>query len=289
MAGGGGGGADVTTGNDGIIRRTNPPPSNNNIVDANRINLVDRPRDGASPYCLSVILNIKPDRRDEFLRCINANQLGTLKTEPNAITYVYGEDESTPNSFRFFEQYVDRNGFEEHAASDHFAKWEIFANTEPFACEPIIKFFVEDEVNGGGVCMGSRGVRDAILAAGHFDDDGEVENGEKGSVKLFCLDVTMQVRPEMRDMFLDELRLDQRGAMDTEPNAVSYLFGEDVNIPNLFHMFEAYTGGRSGFEEHMRTPHYTRWTKFKEEYAPFVEPIEVGYYEIRLPHGGPSR
>ena len=282
MAGGGGGGADVTTGNDGIIRRKNPPPSNN-IVDANRINLMDRPRDGASTYCLSVILNIKPDRRLEFLECINANQLGTLMTEPNAITYVYGEDEMQPNQFRFFEQYVDRNGFEEHASSDHFARWEIFANTEPFTCPPIIKFFVEDHVNGGGECMGSRGVRDAILAARHFDDVGN--GATTGSVELFCLDVTMQVRPEMRDMFLDELRLDQRGAMDTEPNAVSYLFGEDVNTPNSFHMFEADSGGRSGFEEHRRTPHYMRWTKFKEEYMPFVKPIEVGYYEIQLPHG----
>ena len=37
---------------------------------------------------------------------------------------------------------------------------------------------------------------------------------------------------------------------------MSYLFGEDTETPNVFHMFEAYLGGRDGFEQHSRTPHY---------------------------------
>jgi hypothetical protein len=68
-----------------------------------------------------------------------------------------------------------------------------------------------------------------------------------------------------------------------------YLFGKDVDTPNVFHKLEAYAGGWHGFEGHTRTSHshYMRWAKFKEEGMPFLRPFKVGYYEIQLPCGGP--
>ena len=65
-------------------------------------------------HCLNVQLCIKPERRDEFLATIKANQAGTLSKEPLAVTYLFGEDENTPNTFHFFEQYEGRAGFEAH-------------------------------------------------------------------------------------------------------------------------------------------------------------------------------
>ena len=81
-------------------------------------------------------------RREEFLDCIRANQEGTLTKEPLAVTYAYGEDEATPDTWRFFEQYVGRAGFEAHTQSDHFAAWEVFASSEPspFSAPPEVKF-----------------------------------------------------------------------------------------------------------------------------------------------------
>ena len=59
----------------------------------------------ASPlYCLNVQLCVKPEVRAQFLECIKANQRGTLTKEPLAKTYIFGEDEKTPNTFHFFEQ-----------------------------------------------------------------------------------------------------------------------------------------------------------------------------------------
>ena len=77
-------------------------------------------------YCLNVKLCIKPEVREEFLDCIRANQRGTLSSEPLAVTYVFGEDEATPNTFHFFEQYRGIEGFEAHTKSPHFADWEQF-------------------------------------------------------------------------------------------------------------------------------------------------------------------
>ena len=65
-------------------------------------------------YCLNVKLCIKAERREEFLTCIAANKQGTLSTEPLAVTYLFGEDAATPNTFHFFEQYEGREGFEAH-------------------------------------------------------------------------------------------------------------------------------------------------------------------------------
>jgi len=238
-----------------------------------RINLLDRP--DAPLYCLNVCLRVKPERRAEFLRCISANQLGTLTTEPLAVTYVYGEDETEGGTFRFFEQYVGRDGFDAHRRTPHFANWEEFAATDPFTAPPEVRFFAEDSANTSG--LGSRMVRDALMAFGG--------DGYHATARLFCLDVRMRVRPEKRDAFLAALRADQRGAVTSEPNAVSYLFGEDATTPNVFHMFEAYSGGRGGFEEHARTEHYGKWAEFKVDEEPFASPSGVGYYEIQLPYG----
>ena len=41
----------------------------------------------------------------------------------------------------------------------------------------------------------------------------------------------MSVKPESREAFLEALRADQQGALADEPQAVSYLFGEDTETP----------------------------------------------------------
>ena len=103
-----------------------------------RLSLVDRPDEAL--YCLSCCLRVKPERREEFLDCIRANQQGTLSNEPLAATYVLGEDESAPDTWRFFEQYIGREGFEAHTRTPHFAAWEAFAATEPFSAPPEVRF-----------------------------------------------------------------------------------------------------------------------------------------------------
>ena len=94
-------------------------------------------------FCLNVKLCIKPERRVEFIECIQNNQKGTLQTEPLAIEYVWGEDTSEPHTFHFFEKYEGRQGFEAHQSTPHFAAWEEFASTEPFTSPPVVQFYEE--------------------------------------------------------------------------------------------------------------------------------------------------
>ena len=130
---------------------------------------------------------------------------------------------------------------------------------------PEIKSFVEDSAIS--VCTGAAAVREVH------------EYGDW--TKVFCLDVTMYVKPESRDAFVEALRADQHGALTSEPLAVSYLFGEDAETPNTFHMFEAYLCGRDGFTQHSQTPHYEKWAAFKAT-EPFAAPAKVSYYMVDL-------
>jgi quinol monooxygenase YgiN len=104
--------------------------------------MADAPRAAGAPlFCLNVCLRVKPERREEFIACILNNQRCTLGTEPLVMTYVFGEDESTPNTWHFFEAYRGRAGFEQHARTAHFAAWEAFAATDPFTAPPRVDFW----------------------------------------------------------------------------------------------------------------------------------------------------
>ena len=94
-------------------------------------------------YCLNVTLYCLPTRRDEFLACIAGNCAGTLNTEPLAISYEWGESETSENTFHFHERYQGREGFEAHTQTEHFKAWEQFAATEPFSKDPEVLFFTK--------------------------------------------------------------------------------------------------------------------------------------------------
>jgi quinol monooxygenase YgiN len=92
-------------------------------------------------FCLNVCLRVKAARRADFLVCIRNNQKGTLSTEPLALAYVFGEDDTTPNTWHLFEKYRGREGFEAHTRTPHFKAWETFAASDPFTAPPRVDFY----------------------------------------------------------------------------------------------------------------------------------------------------
>jgi quinol monooxygenase YgiN len=98
---------------------------------------------GDPVFCVNVNLYIKPNRRDEFLKVIKANQLGTLSSEPLAILYTWGQSAVDENIFYFQEQYHGKEGFEAHTKSRHFEVWEAFTRTDPFSKPPEVMLFEE--------------------------------------------------------------------------------------------------------------------------------------------------
>ncbi|KAL3924070.1 MAG: hypothetical protein SGILL_001274 [Bacillariaceae sp.] len=97
---------------------------------------------------LNVILRIKPEVRDEFLKVILNNQQGTMnkELEPLALEYTFGEDASEPNTFHFHEKYIGEEGIAAHNSAPHFLVWEEFAGTDPFTAPPeVYKFVIYQE------------------------------------------------------------------------------------------------------------------------------------------------
>ena len=90
---------------------------------------------------LSVTVRVKPSRREEFIRCIKANQKATLATEPLAVSYEIGESTTEKNTWHFQESYRGRAGFEAHLVAPHFKAWEAFTDTDPFTAKTEVDFF----------------------------------------------------------------------------------------------------------------------------------------------------
>ena len=91
-------------------------------------------------FCLNVKIVVKPERREDFLRCIRSNAAGTLANEPLNKAYVWGESTTTKNTFHFHEEFLGEEGFEAHRNAPHFKDWETFTKTDPFIEPPEVIF-----------------------------------------------------------------------------------------------------------------------------------------------------
>jgi len=95
----------------------------------------------AAVSCLNARLVVKPERRADFLKAIGDDAAATLRDEPLAISFLVGEDESTPNLFHLHEQYWMQAGIEAHRKTPHFAEWTKFLETEPLEEELWVRFY----------------------------------------------------------------------------------------------------------------------------------------------------
>ena len=60
----------------------------------------------------------KPDKRDELLRILAA-QVAPTRAEPGCINYDFHCDESDPNVFVFYENFLSKEALEEHLNKPH--------------------------------------------------------------------------------------------------------------------------------------------------------------------------
>jgi quinol monooxygenase YgiN len=73
------------------------------------------------PFALNIKVEIKPDRREQFLELIKIVQEQALSTEPGILQFVVGEDVETPNTFHLHEQYTSEEAYLAHTKTPHFA------------------------------------------------------------------------------------------------------------------------------------------------------------------------
>ena len=94
---------------------------------------------------------------------------------------------------------------------------------------------------------------------------------EQGSIiprRPFCVNLSCEIQPSRRQDFLELIRDNQKQTLLTEPEALQYTVGEDVDRPNVFYIHEQFATPQ-GFDFHRATAHNANWQKFKES-DPFV-------------------
>jgi quinol monooxygenase YgiN len=60
----------------------------------------------------------KPEKRDELMRILLA-QVAPTRAEPRCINYDFHCDQSDPNTFVFYENFVSKDALEEHLKQPH--------------------------------------------------------------------------------------------------------------------------------------------------------------------------
>jgi (4S)-4-hydroxy-5-phosphonooxypentane-2,3-dione isomerase len=211
---------------------------------------------GIRPFALNVELNILPERRDEFMKIITYDAQQTIQTEPGSVQFTMGADTVNENKFHLHEQYRTKKDFDDHCATAHFKAWDDFCKTKPFLVDPIVQFYQ---------CESER-VNPSIDALS----------------PIYCLNVELCIRPEVRDEFIAVIQNNQLGSRTKEPLCVQYDYGESTTTPNHFYFHEQYIGkdhGKEGFDQHAQSDHFKKWEEFVADTNPFTKEPVVSFFQ----------
>jgi quinol monooxygenase YgiN len=96
--------------------------------------------------------------------------------------------------------------------------------------------------------------------------------------RIYCLNVTLFVKEDRREEFLNCIAANQTGTLSSEPNCLQYAWGEDESTRNTFHFHEQYVN-KEGFHEHTRTKHFADWEKFAGT-EPFTQAPVVRFFYV---------
>lgn len=76
-----------------------------------------------------VTVRIKPEKREEFLKAIEIDALGSERDEPGCMRFNVLQDDKDANVYYFYEVYVDDAALDAHRKAPHYAAWSRAAET----------------------------------------------------------------------------------------------------------------------------------------------------------------
>ncbi len=72
---------------------------------------------------LVVKIQMKPEFREQFLKEMWADAIGSEQKEPGCLMFNITQDKADPNTLYLFEVYKDDQAVEAHKKAPHFVKW----------------------------------------------------------------------------------------------------------------------------------------------------------------------
>ena len=74
-------------------------------------------------FAIWVSVQVKPERRDDFLRAIEEDARGSREDEPGCLRFDVLQDGADPDRYYFYEVYRDEAALEAHRAAPHYQVW----------------------------------------------------------------------------------------------------------------------------------------------------------------------
>ena len=75
---------------------------------------------------------------------------------------------------------------------------------------------------------------------------------------MIVLMVTINIKPEHKEAFMEEMMGDAIGSNRDEPGCLRFDVLQDNENPNQIHLYEVYTD-EAALEAHRQAPHYLKW------------------------------
>ncbi len=75
---------------------------------------------------------------------------------------------------------------------------------------------------------------------------------------MYSILVTIHIKPEFREPFLESMLDDARGSVNDEPGCFRFDVLQDDKNPNTIYLYEVYRD-RAAFDAHLVAPHFTYW------------------------------
>jgi quinol monooxygenase YgiN len=74
-------------------------------------------------FAIWVAVQVKPERREDFLRAIEEDARGSREDEPGCLRFDVLQDSADPHRHYFYEVYRDEAALEAHRAAPHYQVW----------------------------------------------------------------------------------------------------------------------------------------------------------------------
>lgn len=81
---------------------------------------------------------------------------------------------------------------------------------------------------------------------------------------MISLSVTLTVRPELVERFLEAFALVTRGALEDEEGCLHYELSRSADEDNVFHIYEVYRD-EAALDAHRRSAHFTAWRAVSDD------------------------
>ena len=206
------------------------------------------------PFAINVKFNVKPGRRQDFLDVMRSNMYQTMTSEPNSIQFVLGQNMDDENIYYLHEEYKSQDDHKDpHSKTSYYDDCMKF-----FATEPLTEPHIADEYK-----------------LVHETSPTKIKNIEG----VVCLNVELSIKPECRDEFLLVMGNNKKGADQDEDLCLQFVFGENIDKPNTFHLHEQYAS-QEGLDFHNASPHFAKFYQFAEKAMDTTKPLLIQKWKV---------